>query len=93
MCDVSGSKAKYNMRVDELLTEQLDIEEWKASKELCKSNRSDKSLGASALSSCRSQGLRARKSKVKHTIGKSRKKITGKKIKGKKYGGPLPDWS
>lgn len=81
------------MRIDELLTEQIDIDEWKASKELCKSNRSDSSLGASALSSCRSQGLRARKSKVKHTIGKSRKKITGKKIKGKKYGGPLPDWS
>lgn len=81
------------MRIDELLTEDADIEEWKASKELCRSSRSDSSIGASALSSCRSQGLRARKSKVKHTIGKKRKKITGKKIKGKKYGGPLPDWS
>ena len=81
------------MRVVDLLTEDADIEEWKASKELCRSSRSDSSLGASALSSCRSQGLRARKSKVKHTIGKKRKKITGKKIKGKKYGGPLPDWS
>jgi hypothetical protein len=81
------------MRIDELLTENTDIEEWKASKELCQSNRSDSSLGASALSSCRSQGYRARKSKVKHTIGKKRRKITGKKIKGKKYGGPLPDWS
>lgn len=81
------------MRIDELLTEDADIAEWKASKELCRSSRSDSSIGASALSSCRSQGLRARKSKVKHTIGKKRKKITGKKIKGKKYGGPLPDWS
>jgi hypothetical protein len=77
----------------DLLTEDSDIEEWKASAELCKSNRSDSSLGASALSSCRSQGLRRRDSKVKHTIGKKRRKITGKKIKGKKYGGPLPDWS
>lgn len=81
------------MRVTDLLTEDSDIEEWKASAELCRSNRSDKSLGASALSSCKSQGYRSRKSKVKHTIGKKRRKITGKKIKGKKYGGPLPDWS
>jgi hypothetical protein len=81
------------MKIDQLFTENADIEEWKATKKLCTSNRSDASLGASALASCRSQGLRARKSKVKHTIGKKRKKITGKKIKGKKYGGPLPDWS
>lgn len=81
------------MRVSDLLTEDRDIEEWKASAELCRSNRSDSSLGASALSSCKSQGYRSRKSKVKHTIGKKRRKITGKKIKGKKYGGPLPDWS
>lgn len=81
------------MKIEHVLTEESDIEEWKATKELCTSNRSDRSLGASALSSCKSQGLRGRKSKVKHTIGKKRKKITGKKIKGKKYGGPLPDWS
>lgn len=81
------------MRVDEVLTREDDIEEWKASKELCQSSRSDKSLGASALSSCRSQGLRRRDSKVKHTIGKKRQKISGRKVKGKKYGGPLPDWS
>lgn len=81
------------MRIDEVLTHEDDLEEWKASRKLCKSSRSDSSLGASALASCRSQGLRARKSKVKHTINKKRKKITGKKIKGKKYGGPLPDWS
>lgn len=81
------------MKVLDLLTEDVDIEEWKASSELCRSSRSNSSLGASALSSCKSQGYRSRKSKVKHTIGKKRKKITGKKIKGKKYGGPLPDWS
>ena len=81
------------MRIDHVLTEDSDIEEWKATKRLCTSNRSDSSLGASALASCKSQGYRSRKSKVKHTIGKKRRKITGKKIKGKKYGGPLPDWS
>ena len=82
------------MRLDELFTREDDIEEWKASKELCKSPRSDKSLGASALSSCKSQGLRGRSSKVKARYGGSdkRRKITGK-VKGKKYGGPLPDWS
>ena len=81
------------MRLDELFLYDDDIEEWKATKELCKSNRSDSSLGASALASCKSQGLRRRESKVKHTINKKRQKITGRKIKGKKYGGPLPDWS
>tara|TARA_B110000503_G_scaffold116782_1_gene176188 strand:+ start:1442 stop:1687 length:246 start_codon:yes stop_codon:yes gene_type:complete len=81
------------MRIDELLTETNDLAEWKASRELCKSSRSDSSLGASALSSCRSQGLRRRDTKVKHTINKKRKNISGKKVKGKEYGGPLPDYS
>lgn len=81
------------MRLDEILTQEDDIEEWKASKALCQSPRSDSSLGASALSSCKSQGYRRRDSKVRHTIGKKRQSITGRKIKGKKYGGPLPDWS
>lgn len=81
------------MRIDNLLTEESDIEEWKATKKLCKSNRSDSSLGASALASCKSQGYRSRKSRVKHTIGKKRRSIDGKKVKGKRYGGPLPDWS
>lgn len=81
------------MRIDEVLTDDQDIEEWKASRELCKSTRSDASLGASALSSCKSQGLRGRKTRVKHTINKKRQNITGRKVKGKKYGGPLPDWS
>lgn len=81
------------MRIDEVLTRDDDIEEWKASKQLCQSNRADNSLGASALSSCKSQGYRRRDTKVRHTIGKKRQNITGRKVKGKKYGGPLPDWS
>ena len=81
------------MRLEDLYENDADIEEWKATKALCKSNRSDASLGASALASCKSQGLRRRETKVKHTINRKRQKITGRKIKGKKYGGPLPDWS
>jgi ribosomal protein L32 len=79
-----------------LVQEIIDraVPEWKASKELCRSPRSDSSLGASALSSCKSQGLRGRDSKVKAHYGgsKKRRKIVGR-VKGRKYGGSLPDWS
>ena len=61
----------------------------RASRKLCASSKSDSELGASNLASCKSQGLRARNSKKPHTIGKKRVPITGKKIKGKKYGGPF----
>ena len=65
------------------------ISERKASLALC---RSRKTLGSSDQSSCVSQGLRAHTSKGKgHTDGKGHY-IKGKKIKGKKYGGPLPDY-
>lgn len=73
--------------------EPLILDEVKASAKLCKSSRSNASLGASALASCKSQGYRRREGKKSHKIGKSRKEVGGKKIKGKKYGGPLPDWS
>lgn len=84
------------MRIHQLLTDQHDLAEWKASKELCKDkNRSDSSLGASALASCRSQGLRSRDSKVVTDIDGDGKqeKIGKKRLKGKKYGGGTPDWS
>ena len=74
---------------------ELD-EAGKASKELCQSSRPDKDLGASNLASCKSQGLRARDGDKSHKLGKgpeSRVKVGGHRIKGKKYGGPLPDWS
>ena len=73
--------------------QDITVVEAKASKKLCTSNKSDKELGASNLSSCKSQGYRKRVSQVKHTIKHKRRSIDGKKIKGKKYGGPLPDWS
>lgn len=87
------------MRVDEVLTDEQDILDWQASRSLCKSSKPDSALGASALASCKSQGYRRREGNKSHLIrskkgGKgSRVKVGGKKIKGKKYGGPLPDWS
>jgi hypothetical protein len=71
-------------------------EHGKASRALCVSSRPDSDLGASNLASCKSQGLRARDGKKSHKVGKtsdSRITVGGKRIKGRKYGGPLPDWS
>ncbi len=78
------------------LNRELDDEinvEWQASKELCRSSRPNDALGASALASCKSQGLRSREGRKSHKIGKRRISVGGKKIKGKTHGGPLPDWS
>ena len=74
-----------------------DIEEHgPTSRKLCVSNVSDEALGASALASCKSQGLRARDGKKSHLIGHGASKVRitvgGKKIKGKAHGGPLPDY-
>jgi hypothetical protein len=68
-------------------------ESGKASRSLCTSSKPDADLGASQLASCKSQGLRARDGKKSHKIGKTRVTMGGHKIKGRKYGGPVPDWS
>lgn len=84
------------MRIEDLLTDEDDLLDWQASRSLCKSAKPDSALGASALASCKSQGYRRRDGNKSHKLGKSkssRVKVGGKKIKGKKYGGPLPDWS
>jgi hypothetical protein len=77
----------------EAVEQELDE---KASRQLCKSSKPDSELGSSNLASCKSQGLRARDGEKSHLIGhgNSSVRITvgGKKIKGKKYGGPLPDY-
>jgi hypothetical protein len=87
------TESRYKVKSAELDETQLD-ERGKASVQLCKSSRPDKDLGASNLASCKSQGLRSRKGKKSHLISKgNRVKVDGKKIKGEKYGGPLPDWS
>lgn len=82
------------MKMSDIISEgdDLDLDE-KASRKLCVSQKSDAELGASNLASCKSQGLRARDGKKSHLMGKTRKTVGGKRIKGKKYGGPLPDWS
>jgi hypothetical protein len=85
------------MKILEFVTqEEMDMLDEKASKALCKSSKSNKDLGASNLASCKSQGWRAREGNKSHLVGhgKSGVRITvgGKKIKGKAYGGPLPDY-
>ena len=72
---------------------ELMVDEEPASRALCTSGKPDSALGASQLSSCKSQGYRSRDGGKSHKIGGERQKVRGKKIKGKKYGGPLPDWS
>jgi hypothetical protein len=76
------------MKVNEIITE-------KASRALCKSSAPNADLGASNLASCKSQGLRAREGNKSHKMGKSpdsRMTMGGHKVKGKKYGGTIPDW-
>ena len=70
-----------------------NIDEEPASRALCTSGKPDSALGASQLASCKSQGYRSRDGGKSHKVGGDRIRVRGKKIKGKKYGGPLPDWS
>ena len=51
------------------------------------------SLPASWVSSCKSQGKRKRTGNRNEKIRGKTQKVSGKRIKGKKYGGPLPDYS
>ena len=51
------------------------------------------SLPASWVSSCKSQGMRKRTGNRKEKVGRKTMRVAGKKIKGRKYGGPLPDYS
>ena len=85
MYGVSGS--------DDAKVSEAAVDEEPASRALCTSGKPDSALGASQLASCKSQGYRSRDGGKSHKIGGERQKVRGKKIKGKKYGGPLPDWS
>jgi hypothetical protein len=69
------------------------VDEAPASRDLCTSSKPNSALGASNLASCKSQGYRNREGAKSHKVGSDRVKVRGQKIKGKKYGGPLPDWS
>ena len=51
------------------------------------------SLPASWVSSCKSQGKRKRTGNRQEKIRCKTQKVAGKRVKGKKYGGPLPDYS
>jgi len=70
-----------------------EVTEEPASRELCTSSKPNAALGASNLASCKSQGYRSREGGKSHKVGSERIKVRGKRIKGKKYGGPIPDWS
>ncbi len=84
------------MLIKEFITdEELANLDEKASRKLCLSTTPNSELGASNLASCKSQGLRAREGNKSHKLGrssKSRVTVGGHKLKGKKYGGKLPDW-
>lgn len=82
------------MRIDDILKDDEELTDWRATKQLCTSGKPDSAIGASALASCKSQGYRTRDGKKSHKVSKDKRvTVGGKKIKGKKYGGPLPDWS
>ena len=84
------------MKISEILNEYVNtedtIDEEPASRALCTSGKPNSALGASNLASCKSQGYRARSGKKSHKVGSQRITVDGKRIKGKKYGGPLPDY-
>ena len=80
------------MRISEVIIDK-ELDEEPASRALCTSGKPDSALGASQLASCKSQGYRSREGGKSYKVGSERVKVRGKKIKGKKYGGPLPDWS
>ncbi len=50
-------------------------------------------LPASWVSSCKSQGKKKRTGNRQEKVGGRTMRVSGKRIKGKKYGGPLPDYS
>ena len=62
-----------------------------APKGVCSRPASD--LPASWISSCKSQGKRKRTGNRQEKIHGKTQRVAGKKVKGKKYGGPLPDYS
>ena len=77
------------MRINEVLNTKENI--GPAPKGVC--SRPTKDFPSSWVSSCKSQGRRRRTgNRVAKLKGKTQK-VAGKKIKGKKYGGPLPDYS
>jgi len=56
-------------------------------------SRPKSSLPASWVSSCKAQGKMKRDGARGYNYHGKTQKVAGKKIRGKKYGGPLPDYS
>jgi hypothetical protein len=56
-------------------------------------SRPKSSLPASWVSSCKSQGKMKRSGSRREKVHGRTTRVAGKKIKGRKYGGPLPDYS
>lgn len=78
------------MKLSELFN--ADVKEAKPSKAYCKTTPK-KDMSASWKASCKSQGHISREGDKSHKIGHQRVKVDNKVIKGKSYGGPLPDYS
>jgi hypothetical protein len=72
------------MKIYEIVSPDLPVDE-KASRKLCKSSTPDDKLGASNLSSCKSQGMRSRKTN-KTYLDKS----TGKRVSAAGYKKNVP---
>ena len=68
------------------------IVERKPTKAYCKNTPKSK-MGVRDLASCKSRGQVARDGNKSHKIGKKRIKVGNRKLKGARYGGPLPDYS
>ena len=56
-------------------------------------SRPKSQLPASWIASCKSKGRMKRTGERKQKIRGKTQKVAGKRIKGRKYGGPLPDYS
>ena len=89
---IAGPSVNIDMYVMELFLTPAEAI-GAAPAKVCRSSTPDHKLPASWLASCKSQGIRGRSGKKSHKVGKKRVNVGGKKIKGKKYGGPLPDYS
>lgn len=78
------------MLINEFIsTEELEDLDEKASRKLCLSSKPNSKLGASNLSSCKAQGLRAREGNKSHWFHGKRQPSAGLKIKSVKYGGTV----
>jgi hypothetical protein len=76
------------MKVHDIIAERIPTRSY------CKNTPKDQ-MGVSDLASCKSRGHVTRDGSKSHKLGpeaSSRTKVGGKKIRGEKYGGPLPHY-